>query len=190
MFEDEDLMLSTLEHFAYCPRQAALILEGVWQDNHLTVEGDVLHQHVDTHGVETKRGIRVHRRVALRSAQLKIRGIADVIEQNSEGELVPVEYKRGRGGGLWSATVQVVGQALCLAEMTGRSVGTGAIFLGGEHRRVEIDIEEHRSEVVELICHARAVLSAAVAPTVAYQPRLCHACSIRVSCQPRGVEWA
>ena len=46
--EDDMLMLSGIQHFRFCSRQWALIhLEQQWEDNRLTVEGQLLHKHVD-----------------------------------------------------------------------------------------------------------------------------------------------
>ena len=43
--DDELLMLSGLQHFAFCRRQWALIhVEQQWQENLRTVEGQLLHQ--------------------------------------------------------------------------------------------------------------------------------------------------
>ena len=43
------LALSALQHYAYCPRQFALIhLEQAWSDNHFTAQGNVLHERVDS----------------------------------------------------------------------------------------------------------------------------------------------
>lgn len=46
--EDDMLMLSGIQHFRFCPRQWALIhIEQQWDDNRLTIEGQILHKHVD-----------------------------------------------------------------------------------------------------------------------------------------------
>ena len=42
--EDNYILISGIQHFAFCPRQWALIhIEDVWQDNYLTVGGNILH---------------------------------------------------------------------------------------------------------------------------------------------------
>ena len=46
--EDDMLMLSGIQHYRFCPRQWALVhLEQQWDDNRLTIEGQLLHKHVD-----------------------------------------------------------------------------------------------------------------------------------------------
>ena len=49
MYSDDDLlMLSGIQHFRFCPRQWALIhIEQLWEDNRLTMEGSLMHQHAD-----------------------------------------------------------------------------------------------------------------------------------------------
>lgn len=58
--QDEKLIpLSALQHYAFCPRQCALIHnEQVWAENWLTAQGQVLHQRVDRGAPETRKGIR------------------------------------------------------------------------------------------------------------------------------------
>ena len=47
--DDEMLQLSGIQHYVFCPRQWALIyIEQAWIENHLTAEGRVMHENVDT----------------------------------------------------------------------------------------------------------------------------------------------
>lgn len=183
--DDGWLRLSLLQHFAYCPRQAQLTLDGVWEDNALTRQGTVAHVRVDTGPTDFRRGLTVYHSVDLASERLQVFGVADSVEQDADGNLCPVEHKHGRGAGdLRPSTVHVVAQALCLEEMTGRAVEQAAIFVTSEHRRVAIQVSEHRDETQRLIEEARAVLlgeaPAHVHPTI----RLCKSCSLHQACQP------
>jgi len=46
--EDELLLLSGIQHFAFCPRQWALIhIEQQWAENVKTIEGKHLHERTD-----------------------------------------------------------------------------------------------------------------------------------------------
>lgn len=57
--EDDMLMLSGIQHFRFCPRQWALIhIEQQWDDNRLTIEGQILHKHVDDPFYRQKCGTR------------------------------------------------------------------------------------------------------------------------------------
>ena len=66
-FDESDLIpISTLEHNAYCPRQAALIqVEMVWDENLYTQRGRFIHELVDQPGYETLGEIRVERSKAV-----------------------------------------------------------------------------------------------------------------------------
>lgn len=188
MSDDGWLRLSTLEHFAYCPRQAYLLLDGVWADNHLTVTGSAAHSHVDEHGTDHRRGVKVHHRVEVAHRGLRIYGVADSVEEANDGSLVPVEHKLGRAAGdLFPSTVQVVSQALCLEDMTGRPVTTAAVYVVSERRRERISVDEHRASVLDVISNARSVLGDFV--EAHYSPRLCPSCSIGNACQPTGSGW-
>lgn len=53
--EDDMLMLSGIQHYMFCPRQWALIhIDQQWQENKLTVEGDLLHNNVDNPFIDKK----------------------------------------------------------------------------------------------------------------------------------------
>ena len=55
--EENMLMLSGIQHYMFCPRQWALIhLEQQWDDNRLTVEGQLLHTNVDNPQYRQKNG--------------------------------------------------------------------------------------------------------------------------------------
>lgn len=73
--------LSALQHYAFCPRQCALIHnEQAWTENYLTAQGRMLHERVDNGEPETRRGIRFERSVHLSAQKLGLTGIADMVE--------------------------------------------------------------------------------------------------------------
>ena len=183
------LLISTLQHFAYCPNQAALIRDGVWLDNHLTVSGELAHSRVDARGTDRRRGARAHHRVALASGRLGVHGIADTVEEDAQGRLTPVEHKLGRGAGeLFPSIVQVVTQALCLEEMTGQVVEQAALFVVEERVREPIEVAKYREEVVALIGRAHAELTSGLGRP-SFSSRRCRSCSVLNVCQPRGSRW-
>ena len=87
-FDENLLMLSGIQHFAYCPRQWALIhIEQQWIDNHFTIEGKYLHNRVDN--PECRDPVRktiTLRSVSLVNRHLGIYGIADVVEMHPEND--------------------------------------------------------------------------------------------------------
>jgi CRISPR-associated exonuclease Cas4 len=62
----EQVPLSALQHWRYCPRQCGLIhLEQVFDDNVHTLRGQAVHAKVDKPGVETAKGVLVERALPL-----------------------------------------------------------------------------------------------------------------------------
>jgi len=119
--EDDLIQLSALQHYAFCPRQCALIhVEQVWSENLLTAEGRIMHEHVHEEGDESRGDIRIERGVSLRSLQLGLIGKADVIEYHRQPDgswqAFPVEYKRGKPKPDDSDKIQLCAQAICLEE--------------------------------------------------------------------------
>ena len=97
----EIIYLSRLQHYLYCPRQFALIeLEGIWQENRFTAEGQVLHKHVNEREQARRGAVRTVHALPLASESLGIEGVADVVEFHREADgsetAFPVEFKRGK----------------------------------------------------------------------------------------------
>jgi CRISPR-associated exonuclease Cas4 len=189
MSELTPIMLSALQHYSYCPRQCALIhQEQTFTDNVFTVRGHLAHQRVDSGESGLEYGVRVERSLPLFSEKYGLTGRADVVEFLEDGTPFPVEYKQGRRQKKIHDEVQLVGQALCLEEMTGLAVPKGAIFHHKSRRRREVVIDEPlRAFVLELIGKVRALLESGVMPPPVDDERLCDACSLRESCQPELV---
>jgi len=82
-YEEEDfLALSGLQHFAFCPRQWALIyLEAQWVENQRTAEGRVLHAKAHDGSAPEKRGeLLILRDLRVSSTKLGVSGACDVVE--------------------------------------------------------------------------------------------------------------
>ena len=80
--EGDMLMLSGIQHYMFCPRQWALIhIEQQWDENRLTVEGQLLHSNVDNPSYRQKNGDALTlRSVSIASKALGLYGITDAIE--------------------------------------------------------------------------------------------------------------
>jgi CRISPR-associated exonuclease Cas4 len=79
--EDELLPLSALQHVIFCPRRAALVhVEGVWDENRLTMQGRILHGRTHIPGTESRVDVRIARGLSIRSLRLGVSGKADVVE--------------------------------------------------------------------------------------------------------------
>ena len=191
IFAESDLIpISALQHFVVCPRQCALIhLESVWIENERTAEGRVEHERVDRGGAETRGPVRRAYGVPLRSLRLGLAGHADVVEfhaapNGSSERPFPIEHKRGRPKIGDEDRVQLCAQALCLNEMLGVPVPTGALFYGSTRRRVEVVFDEALRERVEAVAtevRALFVVGATPPPPTAAP---CKSCSLREACRP------
>lgn len=179
--------LSALQHYAFCPRQCALIHnEQAWAENWLTAQGRVLHQRVDKGEPETRRGTRYERGVLVSADKLSLTGKLDLIEvEISTGDMKPVEYKRGKPKTDNWDKVQLCAQALCLEEMTARPVRAGALWYWQTRHREEVKITEQlRKETQEVIERVRELLSSGETPKAKYEKK-CLSCSLYDLCNPR-----
>lgn len=141
------LAISALQHYAYCPRQFALIhIEQVWDENRFTAEGRVLHERVDSGVAEQRRGTRYERGVLLLSQRYRLTGKMDLleIEQGDPPHYFPVEYKRGKPKVEDWDRIQLCAQALCIEEMRSVQVNEGAIWYWEVRKREPVAIDDDR----------------------------------------------
>lgn len=180
------VMLSALQHFSYCPRQCALIhQEQTFSNNVYTVKGYLAHARVDSGESSTEYGVRTERALPLYSEHYGLVGKADAVEFHADGRIYPVEYKQGKRQKKTHDEVQLAAQALCLEEMTGKHIGTGAIFHHKSRRRREVIIDQPLREKTLFIANqVRELLSATQLPPPTDDPSLCQACSLIDDCQP------
>ena len=195
----ELLQLSGLQHFAYCPRQWALIhLEQQWQENERTADGRIFHSRAHDGPEHEKRGdLLILRGLRVFSEKLGISGNCDVVEFHRQENGVtlpgyegnwqpyPVEYKRGEPKANNADRLQLCAQAMCLEEMLLCDISEGSLFYGETRRREIVPLDAAlRAEVVsslELMHHYfRAGHTPKAKPT-----KGCNACSLRDVCVPK-----
>jgi CRISPR-associated exonuclease Cas4 len=185
------MALSALQHFAYCPRQFALIhTEQAWEDNVFTAQGLALHARVDSGAPEQRGNVRSERGVQLLSHTYKLTGKMDLLEVETADEGIkryfPVEYKRGKPKVHDWDRIQVCAQALCLEEMRGINVTEGAIWYWEVRRREPVAIDAAlRRVTLETIASAHAILEARTTPAPTSYIKRCKACSLIELCQPQ-----
>jgi len=192
------LPLSALQHYAYCPRQFALIhVDQQWAENRFTAEGQVLHRRVNTGETEVRGDIHIARSLRLVSDALGLSGVADVVEfHRTEGtgcelpghdgrwQPYPVEYKRGRSKADDWDRIQLGAQAMALEEMLGVAVPEGAIFYGQPRRRERVVIgAELRKAALETAAGVHGLYAAGQLPAPDPGPK-CDHCSLRAICLP------
>lgn len=197
--EENTLSISYLNALEYCPRRfyyECALSEFV--ENAHVVEGTMRHERSDEGRTTTEDGKLVMRRVWVGSERLHLSGFADVVEER-EGQLTPVEYKKGKMGEWLNDHVQLCAQALCLEEMLQCQIPYGYIFYFGSARREQVVFDEqlrrHTEEAVRL---AFTLLERGELPPPlvgrqtkkdalpALHPK-CRDCSLEPLCMPREV---
>jgi len=181
-------MLSALQHYAYCPRQFALIhIEQVWEDNRYTAEGNLLHGRVDSGVSEQRRNIRSERGVLLESRMYQLKGKMDLleIEQGEPLRYFPVEYKRGKPKVEDWDRIQLCAQALCLEEMRDVVINEGALWYWEVRRRETVMFDDSLRWVThKAINGALKLLISCVTPKPVVEKKRCRACSLSNLCAP------
>lgn len=188
MDSDKLIPISALQHYAFCPRQCALIhVERAWEDNLHTAEGNMLHERVDSGESETRYNLRIERSVNVISEKYGLIGKLDMLEIDlSANEYVPVEYKKGRPKVEDWDRVQLCAQALCLESMTGINISKGAIWYWQVRKREWISIDEElREKTINIGTELKKMLDKGITPAAVYVKQRCQACSLVEICQPK-----
>jgi CRISPR-associated exonuclease Cas4 len=202
---DNLLMLSGIQHIAFCERQWALIhIEQQWAENVQTVEGHHLHAKVDDPMESDRRGdIIALRSVSLTSYTLGLYGRADVVElikstgDETENTIVinekpgrwkvtPVEYKRGKPKTDERDEVQLCAQAMCLEEMYGIHLEGGFLYYGETRHRHDVEFSEQlRTLVTKFAKRMHELFENGQTPPPVYKPH-CRSCSLLDVCLPKS----
>ena len=205
-YDDDDmLMLSGIQHYRFCPRQWALIhIEQQWNDNRLTMEGCLLHKHVDDPFYRQKCGDHITlRSVSIASHELGLYGISDAIELHPTDDVensithprypgrwqpYPVEYKHGKPKRNEVDEVQLAAQAMCLEEQYGIRVAYGAFFYAEIRHRVEVCITDYlRQIVIDCAKQMHEVFSSGTLPAI-QRGKHCQKCSLCNLCMPESAD--
>ncbi|MCP4235340.1 MAG: CRISPR-associated protein Cas4 [Aestuariibacter sp.] len=186
--DNQSIMISALQHYAFCPRQFALIhLEQVWAENFFTAHGNQLHERVDSSEPEQRGNTRFERSVAVKSQQLQLTGKLDLleIEGNPPTRYFPVEYKRGKPKQEDWDKVQLCAQALCLEEMRGIKIDEAALWYWQVRKRFPVELDKSlRSETLSMIDGAHQTMLSGKTPAPTKDKRKCRACSLLDLCEP------
>ncbi|MEM9511355.1 MAG: CRISPR-associated protein Cas4 [Cyanobacteria bacterium P01_E01_bin.48] len=185
MEAEDTIFISALQHYAFCPRQCALIhVEQTYDENLYTLRGQRVHERVNVPDSSLVDGLQVERALPLRSARWGISGIADVVEFLPDGTPYPVEYKAGPRKARLADSIQLCAQAMCLEEMCDRSVPAGAIFHFASKRRREVRFDAQlRSRTEQTIAAVRELVARQQVPAPVADKR-CQDCSLLDACMP------
>ena len=196
--EDDYLMISGIQHFAFCRRQWALIhLEQQWTENYKTMDGNFMHRQAHNGAFHEKRkDIIISRGMPVFSRIMGVGGICDIVEFHADesGTLIrtfggkytplPIEYKRGKPKTDDSDILQVAAQALCLEEMLCCTIEYGYIFYGEtKHRTKIVFTDEVREKVRRIFAEMHKYYEQRYTPKVKTSTK-CNACSLKDICIP------
>lgn len=188
----EPIALSALQHAVYCLRQAALIhLERLWAENRFTTEGQILHQNADKPSSRKIKNVRRVTNLSIGSRKYGIAGKADLVEFIKDGDkeiIYPVEYKRGKSKLHQADEVQLCAQALCLEEMSQKSIPEGALFYAETKRRLIVTFDKDLRELtIKTINDLRDIFKTQITPAPTTIKSRCRACSLLDLCNPKSV---
>ena len=204
MYSDDEMVpLSALQHDVFCRRQCALIhLEGAWTENVLTAEGRAMHDRVDANVHESRRDVRLATTLRLVSHRLGVAGVADMVEFHRVDDPAapgvelpgvagrwmpfPVEYKHGKPNGRNADEAQLCAQAMCLEEMLGVEIPSGALFYGKTRHRLDVAFDAALRALTErAAADVHELLTRGVLPEPEYG-KWCESCSLVEDCRPKG----
>ena len=197
--DDEFLALSGIQHYAFCRRQWGLIhIDQVWNDNLLTVQGNLMHERAHNEQLRERRGNTLTvRGLWVRSPHLGVNGACDVVEFTLDpaghplaGEDglwlgMPVEYKHGQAKATDVDRLQLCAQAMCLEEMFACDITCGCLYYGKTHSREYVDLSpDLRRRVEKLFAEMHGLYARGHVPKVR-KTRACSSCSLLELCMPK-----
>ncbi len=199
MYSEEDyIQISALQHFRFCRRQWALMyIEGLWRENELTVEGDLIHKRAHDKSLSESRGDElIVRGLPVKSSVMGVSGECDavVFRKTDDGvalrgreglwSVMPVEYKRGHTKTNDCDRLQVAAQALCLEEMFCCRIDMGALYYHETRSREYVDIDDElRDTVIKAFAEMHDLIKKSYTPKAKRSSR-CFKCSLCDLCLP------
>lgn len=199
-YTDEQLLsISGIQHFVFCRRQWALIhIEQQWEENLLTVSGNIMHKNAhDNASSEKRNDIIISRGMPISSRELGLTGVCDVVEfhKSDDGaiingydglyKIVPVEYKHGEPKETDADILQVAAQAVCLEDMFCTKVEELNVFYGKTRHRLKVSFDnEIRERLKSIVNEMHALYDRKHTPTVR-KSKQCNGCSLIQICLPK-----
>lgn len=185
---EDYLPLAYLNAWEYCPRRFYFeYVLGEMEDNEHIILGRHLHRNINEESVIQEGDTFIHQQQWVWSDRLLVSGIIDAVEER-EGQLIPIEYKKGKMAKHLNDHFQLCGAALCLEERTGRHISHGEIFYHANRRRQKVPFSPDLRQMTEgAIASARAA-SRQPMPQPIDQPKKCQACSLQRICLPFEVK--
>ncbi len=181
------LSLAYLNAWEYCPRRFYLeYVLGEWAENEHIVLGNHLHRNINEETVIQEGDTRIYQQQWVWSDRLLVSGIIDAVEER-QGQLIPVEYKKGKMAKHMNDHFQLCAAALCLEERTGRTIPHGEIFYHANRRRQRVAFTPDLRAATEGAIAAAQIASFNPMPAPIDHPKKCQACSLQSICLPMEV---
>lgn len=197
--EEDYLMLSGIQHFAFCRRQWALIhVEQQWAENEHTITGELFHKRAhDTYFSEKREQVIISRGLPVHSRTMGVSGVCDIVEfrESEQGieifgkkglyKVYPVEYKKGSPKDTEIDILQLTAQAMCLEEMLACKIEEGAVYYGETRHREKVAFTDAlRNQVKSSFQEMHQLYDKKYTPRVKWS-KSCNACSLRDICVPK-----
>jgi CRISPR-associated exonuclease Cas4 len=175
---------SAVNTYLYCPRRCYYeYVQNEFESNIHTILGDQVHENVDKLGVEDRRGKTIYKAVKLFSQKYGVVVKVDTVEEY-DGEIYPVEYKKGKSKVWKNDKYQMALQVMLLEEKINKPINKGYIYYVGSKERVEIKITSKiREEILHTIENIKKLYSTMKIPQ-GVDNQKCKQCSIINICLP------
>lgn len=189
-----------INEFTYCPRLAYLEwVQGEWADSGDTVDGRRVHRRVDRKSDKTPapdEAIETFhaRSVELSSNRLGLIGKLDLLEDDGDAGVTPVDYKRGKRphvarGAYEPERIQLCVQGMLL-EDHGYRCERGILYFAGSRERVHVEFDEQLREATSrAITGLRSMADAGQIPPPLEDSLKCPRCSLVGICLPDEVNF-
>lgn len=203
MESDNQIPLSYISQYSYCPRRAGLLLlEQQWADSSDTVKGSAEHRNVHDQDTKYHNDKIELTEIYVSSSKMGVAGKCDMVEAYTDNNgtvfpfldekkyrLYPIEYKHGKLRNEEEYIHQLCAQAMCLEEMYDCRIDSGAIFYISSHRKTEVLFTQDFREKVKKICdELHQMLESEKVPCQDFTPK-CRRCSLFEVCRP-GVNYS
>jgi len=185
---DNYLPLSFLNAWEYCPRRFYFeYVCGEMENNEHIIMGQHLHENIDREGQIWEGKTLIYRHQWVWSDRLEIKGIIDAVEEK-DGQLIPLEYKKGKMAQHLNDYFQVCAAALCLEERTGKAIAHGEIFYHANRRRQKVNFTEGLRQATENAIKLAKECENQPIPSPINHPKKCQSCSLINICLPYEIK--
>lgn len=183
------LPLAYLNAWEYCPRRFYWkYVLGEMADNEHIVFGRHLHRNIDE-PAQFKEGDKlIYQQQWVWSDRLQVKGLIDAVEETDE-ELVPIEYKKGRMANHLNDHFQLCAAAICLEENLNKTITYGEIFYHANRRRQRVQFTSQLRHLTEESIKLAHLAVNQPMPSPIDNAKKCRDCSLKNLCLPSEIKY-